>query len=158
MFNIGDNISHPMHGAGSIIDIIDRNVNNQIKTFYLVKIISGSMTVLVPCELCDAIGIRHIISAKEAYRIIDSIHDLTTTYNDNWSKRYQENIDKIKTGDLFNVATVYKTLFLRDRVKNLSTGERKILSMSKNILISELALATGCSISEIEQKVIKNII
>ncbi len=158
MFNVGDSISHPMHGAGVIVDIVERSVDNRPQPFYLVDMLFGSMTVLIPCGICDSIGVRNIISAQEADKITDSIPKLCIEFNDNWSKRYRENIEKIKSGDLYAVAGVIKTLVLRDKVKTLSTGERKLLNTAKGILASELALAKNITIHEAERLIISCIV
>ena len=158
MFNVGDSISHPMHGAGVITDIVERSVNNQSQAFYLVNMIYGSMTVLIPCSSCESIGVRNIISAQYAEDILASIPDLNIEVNENWSKRYRDNVDRIKSGDLTNVACVIKSLVLRDKVNSLSTGERKLLSTAKGILVSELALATDSDIKEIERRLLSLIV
>ena len=152
MFNVGDNISHPMHGAGVVIDIVERFVDNRPKSFYLVNMAYGSMTVLIPCNCCESIGVRYIITAQRAEEIIQSIPSLSIEINDNWSKRYRENIERIKSGDLITVACVIKSLVLRDKVKTLSTGERKLLNTAKGILLSELALATQSNVRDMERR------
>lgn len=157
MFNIGDKVSHPMHGAGVIVDIVDRSINNKYQPFYLVDMVCGSMSVLIPCASCESIGVRYIIGDSEAKQIIACIPELSVESDDNWSKRYKDNLEKIKSGDLYQVAEVVKSLMLRDRIKSLSTGERKLLGMAKSILVSELVLATDGSVQDIERMVIKSI-
>lgn len=158
MYNIGDRISHPMHGAGVIVDIVDRCVNNRPQPFYLVNMLFGSMTVLIPCGICESIGVRNVISSDDARKIIDSIPELCIECNDNWSKRYRENIDKIKSGDLYVVAGVIKALVLRDKIRTLSTGERKLLNTAKGILSSEIAMATNITIQQAERLIISKIL
>ena len=136
MFSVGDKISHPIHGAGIVTDIVDRQVAGEAKAFYSVAFTCGSITDLIPCASCDKIGVRNIVSSGEAENVISSIPKLTHEFNDNWSKRHRENMDKIKSGNLYEVALVVKSLILRDRVKALSTSERKTLSTAKNILVS----------------------
>ena len=158
MYNVGDRISHPMHGAGVIVDIVDRCVDNRPQPFYLVNMLFGSMTVLIPCSICDSIGVRNVITAEDARKIIDAIPELCIEFNDNWSKRYRENIDKIKSGDLYIVAGVIKTLVLRDKIRTLSTGERKLLNTAKGILSSEIAMATNITIQQAERLIISSIL
>ena len=152
MFQIGDVICHPMHGAGVIEDIVSRTG----KTFYLAKMIHGSMTVMIPCETAEAIGVRHIISAAEAEELIAAFYEIPYVFNENWSKRYRENLGKIKSGDLLKLSEVVKTLYLHDKEKSLSTGERKLFNTAKNILFSELSLSLGKSMSEIEHILFDN--
>ena len=116
------------------------------------------MTVLIPCSTCDSIGVRYIISSAEAESLLDSIPSAPYSLNDNWSKRYREHMDKLKSGDLDQVIGVIKALVLRDREKSLSTGERKVLSIAKNIFISEVVLSTGRSASEVENIILKAIV
>ena len=158
MFSIGDKISHPMHGAGVITDIVECPIGNDMQPFYLATMTCGAMTVLIPCSTAEAIGVRYIISSSEAEELMNSCPDLTFTFNDNWSKRYRENMDKIKSGNLQEVAGVIKALVLRDREKSLSTGERKLLGMAKNILVSEIVLSTGRTIPEVENYIIASIV
>lgn len=158
MYNVGDRISHPMHGAGVIVDIVDRCVDNRPQPFYLVNMLFGSMTVLIPCSICDSIGVRNVITAEDAHKIIDAIPELCIEFNDNWSKRYRENVDKIKSGDLYIVAGVIKTMVLRDKIRTLSTGERKLLNTAKGILASEIAMATNITIQQAERLIISSIL
>jgi len=157
MFSVGDKISHPIHGAGIVTDIVDRQVAGETTPFYSVSFTCGSITDLIPCASCEKIGVRNIVSSDEAENVIKKIPSLTHEFNDNWSKRHRENMDKIKSGDLYEVAVVVKSLVLRDRIKALSTSERKTLSTAKNILISELALATGKDICDIESDILQSI-
>lgn len=155
MFSVGEKITHPMHGAGVIEKITDCEVNNTIKPFYLAKMIFGGMTVLIPCDICDTIGVRKIISKSEAETVISEFESIPYVFNDNWSQRYRDNMEKIKSGDLRQVSEVVKTLFLRDKEKTLSTGERKLYNTAKSILFSELMLATGRNVEEIERLLLK---
>ena len=157
MFDIGDKVSHPMHGAGIIEDITYCDVDNKKKPFYLAKMVCGAMTVLIPCEMTDAIGVRKIISTTDAEKLIDSFDEISYDFNDNWSQRYRDNMEKIKSGDLYRVSEVVKSLFIRDKTKALSTGERKLFNTAKNILFSELMLSTGKSPAEIENRLFGNI-
>ncbi len=158
MFDIGEKISHPMHGAGIIEDITYSSVENKSKPFYLAKMLCGAMTVLIPCEMTETIGVRKIISTADAEKLIESFDGITFDFNENWSQRYRDNMEKIKSGDLYRVSEVVKSLFTRDKTKTLSTGERKLFNTAKNILFSELMLSTGKSSSEIEELLFGNAI
>lgn len=158
MFSIGDKISHPMHGAGVITDIVERSIVNKMQPFYLATMTCGAMTVLIPCATAETIGVRKIISKNEAEALLKKIPDITFSYNENWSKRNRENMDKIKSGNLEQVAGVIKALVLRDREKSLSTSERKLLGMAKNILISEIVVSTNMSVSEVENIILSSIV
>ena len=110
----------------------------------------GDMKVMIPIDNVDDIGIREIIDANEAEKVFELLKEDRIAVNNNWNKRYRENMMKIKSGDIFEVAEVVKTLMLREKEKGLSTGEKKMLSNAKQILISELVLAKGVNQDEIE--------
>ena len=152
MYKIGDQIAHPLHGAGVISAIETRRINGQNRDYYMMHIPVGDMTVMIPTETCDIIGIRPVIDADRADVIFDSIPDIEVTSNQNWNKRYRENMVRIKSGDLLEVAAVIKSLVYRDNERGLSTGERKMLHSAKQILISEIVLAQQASYDEVEQR------
>ena len=152
MYKIGDQIAHPLHGAGVISAIETRRINGQNRDYYMMHIPVGDMTVMIPTETCDIIGIRPVIDAARADVIFDSIPDIEVTSNQNWNKRYRENMVRIKSGDLLEVAAVIKSLVYRDNERGLSTGERKMLHSAKQILISEIVLAQQASYDEVEQR------
>lgn len=151
VFHIGDRVVYPMHGAGIIVDIEEKKILGEEHQYYIVQISISDMKVMLPVNNTETIGIRKIVSADAADEAINHFHLCNEDCNDNWNQRYRENIEKLKSGDLMDVATVAKTLLLRDRKKSLSNAERKMLSNAKNILISELILAKGKTYNEIEE-------
>ena len=151
MFNIGDEIVYPMHGAGIIVDIEEKRILGELHKYYILQISVSDMKVMLPVNNLDAIGIRKVISSNAADDVISHFHCCDEDDNNNWNQRYRENIEKMKSGDLIDVATVAKTLMLRDNKKSLSNAERKMLSNAKNILISELVLAKRMSADEIKE-------
>ncbi|NCB04553.1 MAG: CarD family transcriptional regulator [Clostridia bacterium] len=153
MYRVGDKIAHPMHGAGEIVEIIEKIIDGEPRTYYLMKMTTGSMTVMIPCDQCESVGVRDIISADEADALLRALPALEVESTQNWNKRYRENMLKIKSGDLYQVAEVVKSLYMRDLQRCLSTGERKIFSSAKQILISEIMLAKHASYEEIEHMV-----
>ena len=151
MFNIGDRIVYPMHGAGIIVDIEEKKILGEIHRYYVMQISVSDMKVMLPVNNTEGIGIRKIVSDDMATDVIVHFKSCSEDNNDNWNQRYRENIEKLKSGNLMDVATVTKTLLLRDQKKSLSNAERKMLSNAKNILISELVLVKGKTYSEIEE-------
>lgn len=151
MFEIGDYIAHPMHGAGVIEGIVTKKINGAERDYYVLKLPVGDMVVMVPVEGCENIGVRPIISSLEARQVIDSFSKLDICMTQNWNKRYRENMDKLKSGDLISVASVVKGLMCRDNERGLSTGERKMLHSAKQILISELVIAMSVDYEQIEK-------
>ncbi|MDR1329034.1 MAG: CarD family transcriptional regulator [Oscillospiraceae bacterium] len=153
MFSIGDMIAHPLHGAGVIDGIEERKINGCVKRYYILKLPTGGMVVMIPMDNCDAIGVRPIVAAEAAEALINSMNELDADMTSNWNRRYRENMLKIKSGDLFEVARVVKGLMARDAERGLSTGERKMLHSAKQILISEIALSQKKSSEEVELRI-----
>ena len=153
MFSAGDKIAHPMHGAGIIEGIEEKKINGQVRKYYVLRLTAGGMTVLIPLESCEAVGIRPIVSAEEAENIMNSVSEIEYDMTQNWNQRYRENMLRIKSGDLLEVAKVIKGLIEREKEKSLSTGERKMLRLAKQILISELVLSEDKSYEEIEARI-----
>lgn len=155
MFKVGDCIAHPMHGAGVIDSIQEKKVDGVTRQYYVLKIPVGGIVVMIPTESCGDIGVRSIVSPESAEAIIESIPKLEYDVNKNWNRRYRENMIRIKSGDLNEVARVIKALTARESEKGLSTGERKMLHSAKQILISEIVLSVGISYEEVEQRINK---
>ena len=152
MFQIGDMIAHPMHGAGIIDSIEEKNMNGSIEMFYVLKMPAGGMVIMIPTESSEQIGVRPIVNAIQADELMDSISNIDAEMTSNWNRRYRENMQKIKSGDLVEVARVVKGLMMRDVEKGLSTGERKMLHSAKQILISEIVLSKSLTYDEVESQ------
>jgi len=150
MFAVGDKIVYPMHGAGIIESIEEKEILGCRQSYYVVKMPIGDMKVMIPTNNVEDIGIREVINEQEVERVLDVFKEKNINVTNNWNKRYRENLMKIKSGNIFEVAEVVKTLMLRERKKGLSTGERKMLNYAKQILISELVLAKGIEQNEME--------
>ena len=150
MFSIGDLVVHPMHGAGVIDDIVRERVAGTTKEYYVFKMPMGGLILKIPTENSQAIGIRKVISKGEADELLDEIPSIAVEHNANWNKRYQENLLRLKSGDLREVAQVIKGLMRRDTLRGLSTGERKMLHSAKQIMISELVLVLGSDYKSVE--------
>ena len=152
MFSIGERVVHPMHGAGVIDDIIVERIAGTRQEYYVFKMPVGGLLLKIPTANSSVIGLRTIITAQEAETLLVAIPALETENNANWNKRYQENMQRLKSGDLYEVARVIKTLVHRDRQRGLSTGERKMLHSARQILISELVLSTEREKEEVESR------
>ncbi len=153
MFHVGDKIVHPMHGAGVIESITTQRVNGVTRDYYILKLPVGGMQVMIPTENCAEIGVRAIVDPQEAGKVIEAIPDIEVEYDPNWNRRYRENMLRLKSGDLLQVAQVIKALAQRDELKGLSTVERKMLHSAKQILISEIVLSGGGSYEETEDRI-----
>jgi CarD family transcriptional regulator len=143
MFNIGDKIVYPMHGAGVIVAIEEKEILGRKRKYYIMKMPIGDMKVMVPVDNVKEIGIREIIDDEEIEQVFEVLKGSKTKMPQNWNRRYRLNMDKIKSGDIYEIASVVRNLMIRDAEKGLSTGERKMLNSAKQMLVSELVLAKG---------------
>jgi len=150
MYSIGDKILYPSHGAGVIEGIEEKVVLGKKQKYYILKMPSEDMTVMIPTEGCGGVGVRYIITKEEALKVLEAFRKEPVVLEDNWNRRQRENIAKIKSGNIYEVVSVVKALMLRDKSKGLSTSERKLLSSSKRIVTSEIILSGAASLSDIE--------
>ena len=141
MFKIGDNVVYPMHGAGTIVAIEEKEILGNTQKYYVMRLSLGEMKVMIPLDNAHRVGLRQVIDREEVAEVYDILHKPCTTSSANWNRRYMVNLEKIKTGNVLEVAEVVKNLLHRDKEKGLSTGEKKMLDSAKQILISELVLA-----------------
>lgn len=149
MFNVGDYIVYPMHGAGTIDAIEEKDILGQKQAYYIIKM-PGEVKVMIPTAQADKVGIRSVIDKEQAEKVFDVLSEDETQTEMNWNKRYRENMDKMKTGNIYEVADVVRNLSFKQKEKGLSTGEKKMLTNAKQILISELALAEHSSQEVVE--------
>lgn len=149
MFNVGDYIVYPMHGAGTIDAIEEKDILGQKQAYYIIKM-PGEVKVMIPTTQADKVGIRSIIDKTQANRVFDILGEDETQTDMNWNKRYRENMDKMKTGDIYEVADVVRNLSFKQKEKGLSTGEKKMLTNAKQILVSELALVEASTQEKVE--------
>ena len=152
-YKIGDKIAHPLHGAGQISEIEQKRVDGKNRSYYVMHIPKGDMRVMIPTDACDQIGIRPIISRERAEELFAVIPEIRVEEDSNWNKRYRENMARIKSGDLAEVAGVIKSLVRRESRFGLSNGERKMLHSAKQILISEIVLAESVEYAIAEARV-----
>ena len=152
MFNVGDKIVYPMHGAGRIDAIEEKNILGENQSYYILKM-PGEVKVMVPIDKAEQIGVRNIIDKEEAGKVMAVLEENETAMSDKWNKRYRDNMDKMKSGDIYEVADVVRNLSFKQKEKGLSTGEKKMLNNAKQILVSELVLVENASNAEIEKLV-----
>jgi len=153
LFDIGDKIVHPMHGAGVVDGIVQKKINGITRDYYILKLPVRAMLVMIPTENCAEIGVRPVVNEDQADKVLQSISTIDVDMTQNWNRRYRENMDRLKSGNLFEVARVVKGLMLRDVDRGLSTGERKMLMSAKQILISEIVLSKSCTYEAVEEKI-----
>jgi CarD family transcriptional regulator len=153
MFQVGDKIVHPMHGAGVIESIEEKKVNGVTRSYYMLKMPVGNMIVMIPTENSEEIGVRPVIDKEQGDRVIAAFGQVQVEMDQNWNRRYRENLNRLKSGDLLEVVRVIKGLMLRENRRGLSDGERKMLHFAKQRLISELVLSQSSSYQEIEERI-----
>jgi len=153
MFSIGDSVVYPMHGAGIIEGIEDREVLGEKRSYFLIRITRGNMQVMVPVNGCELVGLRAVVNEKDFSIVYDTLSAESTPMDVNWNRRNRENMEKLKTGSLDKVSEVIRNLVRIDRVKKLSTGEKKLLSNAKLILASEMEVVLGISEEEALEKI-----
>ena len=157
MFKVGDRIVYPMYGAGIITEIVEKDFLGELRMYYNVSLPYCRMEASVPVDNCERLGVRHIIDPVRIVEVIEVLKGDTESMNTNWNKRYRENTERMQTGDILEVAAVVRNLVRTDRLKPLSTGEKKLLSTAKQILESELIYAGGYTMEEADEMVELNI-
>lgn len=140
MFKIGDRVVYPMHGAGIIESIEERDFLGELKAYYVMKLPFGGMKVMVPMNNVANIGLRQVVGMAEIDKVFNILRDRQKAAVTTWNRRVKANMDKIKSGDIYEVAEVVRNLALQDKEKKLSTGERRLLENARQILISEMVL------------------
>ena len=150
MFNVGDKIVYPMHGAGTIDSIEEKDILGEKQSYYILRM-PGGVKVMIPTAKAEEVGVRNIIDKSSADKVISVLEQNETDMDKNWNKRYRDNMDKMKSGDIYEIADVVRNLSFKQKEKGLSTGEKKMLNNAKQILVSELVLAEHASQEEVEE-------
>lgn len=157
MFKIGDKIVYPMHGAGTIEDIEIKEILGEKSEYFIMRMPIGDMKVMVPVNKVEEVGVREIIEKEDLDKVISILEGRMSSMPQNWNRRYRINMDKIKSGDIFEISAVVRNLLILDKEKGLSTGEKKMLGSAKQMLLSEMILVSDKSIDEIEDIILKSI-
>ena len=143
MYKVGEKVVYPHHGAGTIVSRDTRQVGDQEREYLTIKILHNDMTVTIPLDSADRVGLRKVIQEDTVDQVIEVLQGDGTKMPKNWNRRFKHNRDKMKTGDIFELAEVVRNLSLRDQEKGLSTGEKQMFVKAKKILASELMYAKG---------------
>ena len=153
MFKVGDKVVHPMHGAGVIDSIVSERICGKTQEYYVFHMPVNGLVLKIPISSSDMVGLRPVVDADTASMAISALSHLEIDITTNWNRRYRENLERLKSGDLREVGRVIKCLTLREAQRGLSTGERKMLHSAKQIFISEMVLAMGEPYQAIESRV-----
>ncbi|WP_245739809.1 CarD family transcriptional regulator [Thermoflavimicrobium dichotomicum] len=140
---MGDKVVYPMYGAGVIESIEEKEILGETQKYYVMRMPIGDMKVMIPVNNVENIGLREVVDLGTVKQVLERLKSKEVDETTNWNRRYRTNMDKMKSGDIYEVADVVKSLMLREGEKGLSTGERKMLDNARQILISELALASN---------------
>ena len=141
MYKVGDKVVYPHHGAGTVVKREKRDVLGEKREYLTIKILHNDMTVNVPADNAERVGLRKVIDEEAVKKVIKYLTSGGTDMPKNWNRRFKHNRDKIKTGDIYELAEVVRNLALRESEKGLSSGEKQMYTRAKKILASELMYA-----------------
>jgi len=140
-FKVGETVVYPQHGAALIEAIETRTIKGQERLYLVLKVQQGDLTVRVPADNCDLVGVRDVVDQAGLDRVFEVLRAPHTEEPTNWSRRYKANVEKLASGDVIKVAEVVRDLWRRERDRGLSAGEKRVLAKARQVLVSELALA-----------------
>lgn len=152
-YSVGDKVVHPFHGAGIITSIEEKECLGEINLYYMLTLAHSKLELNIPVSSADSIGLRPVMEPEKAQAVYDRLYMPCQISTLNWNKKHRENLDKLRTGDILEAADVYKYLRLREQTRSLSTGEKKLLTNSKNAIFSEIMLSTDISEDELTKKI-----
>jgi len=149
-FEVGDNVVYPHHGAGKVLKKEMKDVLGEKREYLTIKILHNDMTVVVPTANASVAGLRRVIDEETLQKVLAVLQDRCSEMPKNWNRRFKHNRDKIKTGDIYELAEVVRNLAIREHQKGLSTGEKQMFTRAKKILASELMYALEMNEEEVE--------
>lgn len=151
-FRVGDKVVYPHHGAAVIERKEKREMFGEMRDYFILKLAYGELTLMVPIDSTDEVGLRNVTPEKELPKVIKVLKkNEPTTNTTNWSRRFKANVEKLRSGDIYQVADVVRSLHQRDKEKGLAAGEKRMLTKARQILVSELTFAKNCDEDEAEQ-------
>lgn len=150
-YSIGDTVVYPHHGAGIIESTEQRDLHGEPCDYLVLRMTYGDLTLMVPAATCHEVGVRDVVSGEEVERVLDVLRDPRGEKKGSWSRRFKENFEKLRSGDVFLVAEVVRNLTIRDADGLLSAGERRMLATAKQLLLSELSVAVGKTEQETDE-------
>ena len=151
-FSVGDKVVYPHHGAAVIESLEQKELLGEKRDYYILKLAYGDLTLMVPTDSTEEVGLRSVTPEKEmpkVFKLLKKQEPITNTTN--WSRRFKANVEKLRSGDIYQVAEVVRTLHQRDREKGLSAGEKRMLTKARQILVSELTFSKSCNEEEAEK-------
>ena len=158
MYTVGEKVVHPMHGAGVISEITEERMSGKLERYYVFSAPLSGLTLKIPVANSGAVGLRRLISRQQLAETLASLREIEEDMTENWNHRYRENMGRIKSGEVREVARVVKGLLHRDASRGLSTVERKMLRSAKQILLSEMMLVEDISYDGAEQLLSRSVL
>jgi CarD family transcriptional regulator len=150
-FRVGDKVVYPHHGAAIIEQLEKRELFGELREYFILKLAYGDLTLMVPVDSTEEVGLRQVTPAKEVPKVLKVLKkNEPTTNTTNWSRRFKANVEKLKSGDIYQVADVVRSLHQRDKEKGLAAGEKRMLTKAKQILVSELSFSKSVDQEEAE--------
>ncbi len=150
-YKVGDQVVYPQHGVATIQQIEDKDVLGERRQYLVLQLDAGDLTLMVPAAACEDVGIRNLIGKDQVEAVLKVLRKGQVTDNaENWSRRFKANQEKLKSGDIYQVAEVVRNLSIRERQKGLSTGEKRMLNRARGILTGEIAVALSVEAEEAE--------
>jgi CarD family transcriptional regulator len=151
-FDVGDKVVYPHHGAATIEKKEKRTINGEEKEYLVLRVAYGDLTLSVPAENAEKVGLRDVINDEEVEEVFAVLRKKEARMPTNWSRRFKNHVEKLKSGDVYQVAEVVRNLSIRDKDKGLSAGEKRMLVKARQILVSELTFACSVDEEEAEKK------
>jgi CarD family transcriptional regulator len=143
-FRVGDKVVYPHHGAATIEGVQEREVDGERRQYYVLRLSYGDLTLMVPMDGAEEVGLRGVVPKDEIERVFQVLRSKKQAPSpSNWSRRFKSHVEKLRSGDIYQVAEVVKNLTLREKDRGLSAGEKRMLSKARQILVSELTFALG---------------
>jgi CarD family transcriptional regulator len=140
-YSVGDTVIYPHHGAAIVERKEERELKGEAREYLVLRLTYGDLTLMVPSDSCEQVGIRNVVSKREVEQVLDVLREPEGKAAGNWSRRFKANYEKLRSGDIYQVAEVVRNLATREKDKGLSAGEKRMLTKAKQILLSELAVA-----------------
>lgn len=157
MFRVGDKVIYPQHGAAVIKGMEEKEVLGEKRKYFVLRLAYGDLTLMVPAENTETVGIRDVISRKELNKVFKVLKSKECRMPSNWSRRFKTHLEKLRSGDIYQVAEVVRNLARRDREKGLSAGEKRMFNRARQILLSEVIFAADVDENEAEQMLEKSL-
>jgi CarD family transcriptional regulator len=151
MYKVGKTVVYPSHGLGVIEAIEEKKLMGKKQKFYILKIMEKGTLIMIPCDNADKVGLRDVIQSNEVKKVVKILKEKPKNILPNWNKRYRDSLDRIKSGSIYEVATVFRNLSLLSKDKELSFGEKKMLCETRHLISSEISEAKGISEKQAEK-------